>query len=209
MTSRPHAREAVLNARSPQTTATAAQCRTPARPAATTTSSEAGDRRSALRRRHQRRGRAARALRGRAAVTAPRGGGAHDVRARLRHVGQRAARGRRRCARGAGAAVSRRPRARGHRLRAPAGSRVRPHRTRSRTSSPGSMPRVRPAPRCCATSATPGRFTTGSSSSATATGMRFMGRGRCPTAPCSCPPPSATRPSAWRCSRRCSAVCAR
>ena len=59
---------------------------------AATPAREARGRGPALRRRHQRRRRAARALHRRAPV-APRGGrGRHDVRARLRHLAQRAGR---------------------------------------------------------------------------------------------------------------------
>ena len=53
---------------------------------------EARGRRPALRRGHQRRRRAARALHRRAAGAARRGRGPHDLRARLRHLAQRAAR---------------------------------------------------------------------------------------------------------------------
>ena len=54
-------------------------------------SRETRGRRPALRRGHQRRGGAARAVRGRAPGAPRRGGGLHDLRARLRHLGQRAA----------------------------------------------------------------------------------------------------------------------
>ena len=53
---------------------------------------EARGRRPALRRRHQRRRGAARALHRRTPVAARRGRGRHDLRARLRHLAQRAAR---------------------------------------------------------------------------------------------------------------------
>ena len=63
---------------------------TPATPNPTTRS-EAGDRRSALRPRHQRRRRASRPVHRRTSGASRRGGGADDVRHRLRHVAERAA----------------------------------------------------------------------------------------------------------------------
>ena len=103
-------------------------------------SREARGRRSALRRGHQRRRRAARALHRRAARAARRRRSPHDLRARLRHLAERAARrasSRSTASRCAGFPVARTsamPRDFGRRSRA----RLRAARTRSPTSWPGS-----------------------------------------------------------------------
>ena len=158
--------------------------------------SEAGGRCSALRRGHQRRRRAARALHRRAARAARRGRGAHHVRARLHHVEERAAR-----RRGDG---QRRPRAAlsGRRGRATpttsAGARsVVFEQTHSIAdelawldSEGPTSPALDPAHR--ARRATTFDFF---SSSAIATTTRGTARARCRTRPCSCRRPSAIRRS--------------
>ena len=83
------------------------------------TSREARGRRPALRRGHQRRRGAARALHRRTPVAARRGRGRHDLRARLRHVAERAAGRRRAGQRRHGAALSGRARAQAARVRPP------------------------------------------------------------------------------------------
>ena len=158
---------------------------------------EARGRRSALRRRHQRRRRAARALHRRAPRAARRGRGPHHVRARLRHVAQRAARRRRGGQRRPGAPV---PRASASATRSTFGRRSRRVFERAHSvadelawlddegpTSPAliDVPRRRTA----ATS-------TSSSSSATATTTRITARAAVPRRRSSCRRPSATRRSA-------------
>ena len=108
---------------------------------------EARGRRSALRRRHQRRRRAARALHRRAARAPRRGRGPDDLRARLRHLAERAA-GRRRAASTASRSGDFPSRTSAIRTTS-AGARdtCSTRRIRSPTSSPGSTAKGRRAPR--------------------------------------------------------------
>ena len=118
----------------------------PSEPGPTTTSSEDRDCRPALRRGHQRRRRAARALRRRASGAARPGRGVDDLRDRLHHVAQRAARRRRNRHGVTGAALSR-SRASATRSSSASGrSTSSRSSTRSATSSRGSTPKDRPAP---------------------------------------------------------------
>ena len=147
-----------------------------ARMVLTTPTSEAGSRGPALRRGHQRRRRTARAVHRRATRAARLGRSADDLRARLRHVEERAAAGRRQGQRRTGAPLSgdaaaqHRSSSAGSRntvfdQRALAGRRAAVARQRG-TGEPGAHPAHRAVPQASSTS---------SCSSATATTTRGTG----------------------------------
>ena len=183
--------------------------RRPATPTRTTTaetgtrpSREAGRRRSALRRRHQRWRGTARPLHRRAACAARDRRGRHDLRARLRHVEERAAVRRRTDQRRHGPAVPCLARTASARVRPAIGAGVRAGPFASTTSCDGSKARGRRARRSFATSSRPRPRWTTSSSSAIATITRGIWHGAFPIRQSSCPRPNGIPPSRSRSSAR-------
>ena len=133
-----------------------------------------------------------------------RGRGADHVRARLRHVEERAAARPRDGERDPGQAVPGPAAAEASSGSAGGRRRCSARPTRSPMNWPGSTPRGLRARRSSITCGRTAPRTTSSCSGASGTTRPTMAPGPRQTGRCSCRPPSASRPSGSRCSRRCS-----